>query len=327
MSVTVVGGAGFVGLNIVEALLAAGRAVRVLDRIPLPPAALAAFGARPGQLEVVAGEVTDPASVDAAIPPETRAVVYGAAITADAERDARDPEAILAVNLAALVPVLRAAKAAGAARVILLSSAAALGGAAFAQGPLTEDTPADPASLYAITKLAGERVAARLGALWDLDVRSVRLAGVYGPWERATGLRDTLSPHLQVMLAASEERPALLARPGTRDWIYAPDVAGAVLALLDAPRPAHALYNVAAAPSSVLAWGERLAGLRPGFVCRLAAEGEEPTIALHAARDRAPLDTTRLAADLGWRAAHAAADTPALFDAWWRRHADGMHAR
>ena len=328
MSVTVLGGAGFVGLNLVEALLARGEAVRVLDRGPVPEAARAAFAALPGRLDAVAGDVTDPAALAAAIPPGTRALVCGAAITADAGRDARDPETILAVNLAALVPTLRAARAAGVGRVVILSSTAALGEAAYGTEACDEERPADPTTLYAITKFAGERVGARLGALWGLDVRAVRLSSVYGPWEYATGLRDTLSPHFQVMLAAHEARPALLARPCRRDWIYAPDVAGAVLALLDAPAPAHPLYNVAPGETStLLAWGERLAALRPGFVCRLARDGEAPTIELHAERDRAPLDARRLAGEFGWRPAHPAAGTAAHLDAWWRRHADGLVAR
>ncbi len=328
MSLTVVGGAGFVGLNLAEAGLAAGRSVRVLDRGPVPEAARTALAIHPGRLGAVVGDVADPAALAEAIPPGTRFVVYGAAITADAERDARDPEAILAVNLAGLVPALRAAKVAGVARFVIVSSAAALGAAAFSGESLDEDRPADPATLYAITKFAGERLGARLGALWGLDVRAVRLSGVYGPWEHATGLRDTLSPQFQVMRAAQEERPALLARPGLRDWIYAPDVAGAVLALLDAPAPRFPLYNVApGGVSSVLAWGEALARLRPGFVCRLAAPGETPTIALHTDHDRAPLDARRMAQDIGWRAAFDPTETPAHLAAWWRRHAEGLPTR
>jgi len=55
-------------------------------------------------------------------------------------------------------------------------------------------------SLHAISKFAAERVALRLRQLWQLDLVCARLGSVIGPWERDTGVRDTLSPHLQKLL-------------------------------------------------------------------------------------------------------------------------------
>ena len=94
------------------------------------------------------------------------AIVLGAAITAGPEREAADPESILQVNLLAQVPILTAARRSGVRRVVNLSSAAAYGTAAFRNTLLDEETACDPASLYAITKFASEKVAARLAALW-----------------------------------------------------------------------------------------------------------------------------------------------------------------
>lgn len=317
--VLILGGSGFVGLNLAERLLSEGRAVVVFDRAPPPPAAAAAFAALPGRLEVVTGDVRDPADLARAVTPGLDAVVLGAAITAGPAREASDPEAILAVNLLAQTAVLRRARDAGVRRVVNLSSGAAYGRNAMRDGMLREDDPGDPESLYAITKLTSERVLARLAALWKMDALSVRLSAVFGPWERETGVRDTLSPHAQILAHAMAGRPALLSRPGLRDWVYAPDVADAVARILDAPTLGHGLYNVTTPErSTALAWGERVAAGWPGFACRLAAPGEAATVDLHAGRDRAPLDGGRLTADLGWSAGHDLASSADHLARWWR---------
>ena len=324
MAVVIFGGCGFVGLNIAEALLRRGRAVVLADRIPLPNAARKALAPHPGALRVVATDITDPEAVGRALEPGAEAieaVVLGAALTAGPAREAAEPDAILRVNLLAQVEVLRRAKAAGARRVLNLSSGSAYGDAPAPGGALAEDGGAEPATLYAVTKLASERVAARLGALWGLDVRSVRLSAVFGPWERDTGARDTLSPQFQILLAAERGEPALLPREGWRDWIYAPDVAEAVELLIDAPAPRHGLYNVTAPTAwPVLAWGRVLRGARPGFVCRLAEAGEAPTVSLHGDADRPNLDGTRLAEEFGFRAARGMEDSAARLGEWWREH-------
>ncbi|GJD65591.1 NAD-dependent epimerase/dehydratase family protein [Methylobacterium frigidaeris] len=318
MSIVILGGAGFVGLNLADALLGRGIAVRLVDRAPPPPPLLGALAARPGALSLDLGDVTDPACLDAAIRPGTDAVVIAAAVTADAAREAADPGTILAVNLTALVPILEACRRAGVRRVVNLSSAAAYGSV---QGEvLSEDRPAQPESLYAVTKFASEAVLARLCGHWGLDGVSVRLSAVFGPFERDTGLRDTLSPQAQIWAAAEAGTPALLPRPGRRDWLYAPDAAEAVGRLIAAERLRSRLYNVSSpAVWPVLAWGERVARARPGLVCRLVAPGETATISLHGDRDRPPLATDRLRGELGWEAAHGLEASADAFLAWQTR--------
>lgn len=321
MTVLIFGGSGFVGLNVAAAMLRAGHDVVLFDRMPTPEAARRAFSAGPGRLTSIVADVTDEAAVAAAVVPGIDVVVMGAAITAGSERDAREPELILRVNLMAQLPILAAARAAGVRRVINLSSAAAYGAAGEREVELAETTSGDPVGLYAITKWASERVGARLAGLWGLDLVSLRLSGVFGPWERATGVRDTLSPQCQVLAAAVGGRPAILSRPGLRDWIHAPDLAEAVRIVAQAPRLRHRLYNVSTGTRfSVLDWGLALARDFPGFTCRLAEAGEAATIDLHGTVDRAPLTTERLAEDLGWRAPTAYGESAAVLAQWWRDH-------
>jgi UDP-glucose 4-epimerase len=114
---------------------------------------------------------------------------------------------------------------------------------------------------------------------------------------------------------------AVLVRPGVRDWIYAVDVAEAVALLVEAERPKHQLYNISTgAEWSALQWGEELAALHPGFICRLAETGETPTVDLHSSADRAPLSVARLAEEFGWRARFGCADSAADLSRWWTAH-------
>jgi len=305
MVTLIFGGAGFVGFNIAQALAARGDEVILFDRGP-PPAPGFAF---------VEGDVRDPGSV---LRRGVDCVVWGAALTADAARDASEPERILETNLAALAPVLRLARDAGVRRVLNLSSVAAYGETMFEHEILEENAKCDPRTLYALTKFASERLCERLADLWSFDIVSARLSAVFGPWERENDARDTPSPFLQLMSFARRGEVARLARPGLRDWIYAPDAARAVLHLLDAPKLEHRLYNVGPGSSfTVLDWAQRIAGLE----CRLCAPGESANVDLGGSRDRAPLSVRRLAAETGFAAAFGMRESAAHLTEWTKANA------
>jgi UDP-glucose 4-epimerase len=325
VKILIFGGTGFVGLNIAAALLARGHTVTLFDRASLPAAAQRDFAGFGKMLTVISGDVTDRQSVMDLVAEGFDAIVLGAAITAGPARDAADPELIMQVNLLAQLPVLVAARRSGVGRIINLSSGSAVGAAGTRHAVLDEDTPCDPESLYAITKYASERVAARLAALWKLDIVSVRLSGVFGTWERATGVRDTLSPQAQILACLGQRSEAVLPRPGVRDWIYAPDVADAIALLIEAPKPKHLLYNISTGREwSALQWAQKLAELHPGFVCRLAESDEAPNIDLHSPTDRAPLSISRLEEEFGWRARFGCADSASDLSAWWAQHREGL---
>jgi UDP-glucose 4-epimerase len=325
LKILIFGGTGFVGLNIAIALLTRGHRVTLFDRMGLSPAAQRAFAKYAGVLTVVAGDVTDRHAVEQIVADGCDAIILGAAITAGLARDAEDPESILQVNLLAQLPVLMAARRSGVGRVINLSSAAAYGAAVPENAVLDEDTVCDPVSLYAITKYASEKVAARLCALWQFDIVSVRLSGVFGPWERASRLRDTPSAQMQIIAALQQQAEAILPRPGFKDWIYAPDVADAVTLLVEAARPKHRLYNISTGREwSALQWGQDLAAQHPGFICRLAQAGEAATIDLHSDADRAPLSISRMEREFNWRARFGCADSAADLSRRWVQHKEGI---
>ena len=323
MNILIFGGCGFVGLNIAVAALAAGHRVTLFDRSTLPEAAQRNFAPHGETFRSISGDVTDAEAVRQAVSAGIDVIVLGAAITAGAKREATDPASILQVNLLAHLPILEAARDHGVRRVINLSSVAAYGATGDLGEVLTEGAAMRPVGLYAITKWASERVGERVSGLWGVDFVSVRLSGVFGPWEHQTSARDTPSPQCQTLSALAEGRPALLARPGIRDWIYAVDVAEAVLAIATANTLPRKVYNVTSGtPSSVLALGQAMLPVFEHGVCRLIAADEAPTIDLFGPTDRAPMSGEALAEDIGWRARFDVAAAAAHLTRWRREHGD-----
>jgi UDP-glucose 4-epimerase len=305
MRALVIGGCGFVGLNLAEALLRRGDGAVLFDANPLHPVAAAAFAGLPGELTVLQGDVRDANSVlESFSGPAIDAVFHGAAMTSGPARERDAPAQILQVNLLGLVNVIKAAAEQGTVRrVINIGSGSAYGRHRLeGQGALVEDqSPSAPESLYGITKHASEAVGRRLGALLEIDVRSVRLAAVYGPWEIDSGARDTLSPLMQAALVARRGGQAVLPRRDSQDWVYSRDVALALLALMEAPSPPHDLYHhiASATPSSVMDWCAALAGQYPDFQFALASDETPANINLHGDTDRRPLSGASLTADIG----------------------------
>lgn len=318
MNLVIFGAAGFVGVNVALALAARGHALALADRNAPPEAVRAALP----DANWMQGDVRDPAFLESAIAYGVDGVVWGAALTADAARDAAEPDAILSVNLAALAAVLRIAKARGVRRVVNLGSGAAFGEAAFREHALEEEDPVpDPRSLYALSKFSGERLCARYAALTGLSVATLRLSSVFGPWERLTGARDTPSPFLSLMTLAESGEEARLPRALERDWLYAPDVGEAVAGILGARELSHGLYHVGpGVPYTVLAWGQVLATRRPGWRCRLAESAETSNVDPQGDRDRAPLAVARIAADIGFRTAYDLHASVEHLGAWAHAH-------
>lgn len=296
MKTIVFGGAGFVGLNIVENLLNRGEEVIIFDANPIPLVANEFFSNLPGKLVRTQGDVKIKSDIQSALKTNPGAIIYGAAVTAGLERDKNAPSHTLEVNLNGFLNVLEVAKDYNIKKIINLSSAGAYGEAAFGPGPLDEIiTKADPKNIYSISKFASERIAQRLGKIWNMEIVNVRLSAVFGRWERQTSVRDTPSPQYQIMMKALSGNNVLLERPDARDWIYGPDVAEAVRLLRDKESFKYDLYNLSTGkPWSIEEWGLLLEKEFPGFKCRLVEEGEISNISSHTSNDRAILKINKL---------------------------------
>jgi nucleoside-diphosphate-sugar epimerase len=320
MTVLVTGATGFVGLNIVHALIAGGERVVGFDFGAAPAAARAMLQAYGAAFELVTGDVRDAATVDAVFARgKVQRVVHAAAITSGAAREAREPHDIVTVNVQGTLNVLDAARRHGVQRFLYVGSGAAYGESLYRLARVYENSASAPITLYAITKYTAERACLRLKDLWQLDLACVRLGTVIGPWERDTGARDNYGTHTQLAAMAAAGRTALLTpREVRRDWVYSRDVAAAVAALLDAKTLHRPVYNVSSGvewQEPIAAWCAALKGAFPKFDYRVADKGEEANI-WYTDRDRCIMDIGRLEQDTGFRVAYPMAQAYAHYIEW-----------
>jgi UDP-glucose 4-epimerase len=243
----VTGGAGFIGSHLVERLLAAGAAVRVLDdfstgkreNLSAAVEGAAARGAVAGRLpadpgellEVVEGDVRDAALVRAAVD-DCSAVFHLAAIVS-VTRSVEDPVGTGAVTHGGTVNVATQAGIAGVPRVVLASSCAVYGDVDVL--PLTEGVPPRPLSPYAAAKLGSEETLIELARGGLSTAVCLRLFNVYGPRQ------DPGSEYSGVVALFTD---AAVAGSGvtvygdglqTRDFVYVDDVAAAFVRAAGAP--------------------------------------------------------------------------------------------
>ena len=307
--VLVTGGAGFVGLNVVEQLRARGEEVRVadLDRPVIDVPFTRADVAQPSD-EMFAG---------------VKRVIHLAAITADLARDAKEPARIAEVNLLGTIRMLEAARRNGVERFVYASTGALYGTAGVGvDHPLDEeaDRPV-PQTMYGITKYAAERTCLRLGSLWDFDVRVGRLGTAFGRWEHATSARTVISPPTQLAALARRGQDAVLFKLGATDYIYAPDLAAAIVAVMDARAPKHRLYHLSTGAAwSLPAWCELLAQRFPKFRWRESERDAECNVLPLTRITRTRFSNRRLVEDLGWRPRFNLAQARDDFLDWMDKH-------
>jgi nucleoside-diphosphate-sugar epimerase len=306
MAILVTGAAGFVALNVVEHLLTAGRDVVGLDRIRLPDRAVRDFASLPGRLTMIDGTILSGSDLARALTTApVEAVIHCAVITAGSKREIADPESVVAVNIQGAVATLMAAARRGVKRFVYPSSGAVYGASAATVDLMDEDTlrPA-PVNLYGLTKFAAESILPRIAETQGVALTAVRLGVVYGPWEYATGVRDTLSPMLQTLDLAAAGTEAVLGPPWRGDYTLSRDIAAGLVALAEMPATPRTVYNLATGRGTTAAdWCRVLEHRLPGFRWRLAADGEAWNVESHTGYDRGAMDIGKIVSDTPYRPA------------------------
>lgn len=315
MTILVSGGTGFVGAALV-AQLAAGHDVVVLAAHPPEP------GWLPPQVEVVIGDICDAGSLGSLMASHrvTR-VVHAAAITAGPDMERLDPERVVAVNVGGTAAMMRAAADSGVSRVVLASSASVYPLSRAGDGRFRADRdPAAPAALYGLTKRMAEEVAMRLGAVYRMETPILRIAGVYGPYERDTGVREILSAQAQVVADARAGRPTRLSRPGFGGWLYSRDAAAGLAALLEAPLSEPAPVFDLGGPEvfSLDAFCAALAPAFPGWTHTI--DPAAPTVQFQIPADKPASDFERLKAATGFAPRFGLKEAVADYLAWLDGH-------
>jgi UDP-glucose 4-epimerase len=177
--VGVIGGAGFIGSNLVDALVERGDDVLVVDNFSTGYRANANPAARLTHIDIA----TDSEGLVSAL--HGREVVFHTAALARVPRSIQDPVGTHESNVTGTVRVLKAAVDAGVRRVIYSSSSSVYGDQPVL--PLTEDMLPDPINPYACQKLMGEIYARNFHRIYKLETVSLRYFNVYGPRQVTQG--------------------------------------------------------------------------------------------------------------------------------------------
>ena len=285
MKTLVTGGAGFIGSNLVDAVLARGDEVTVLDNLATGRR-VNLDGALAGGARLAEVDICDEAAVGAVFAETRPELVFHLAAQIDVRKSVEDPYFDAAVNVGGTANVLEAARATEAGRVIFIST----GGALYGEGadkelPLPESTPIAPLSGYGQSKYAAEGYLGLFERLHGLSGMSLRLGNVYGPRQDPLGEAGVVA--IFCGLLKNGGRPTVYGDGSqTRDYIYVGDVVSAALAA-GATRLGGAVNIGTGREASVLDLVEILSGIegREDFTPEFAPEraGEVQRISLDAA--------------------------------------------
>jgi UDP-glucose 4-epimerase len=295
MRAVVTGGAGFIGSNLVDALLARGDSVTVVDnfasgkRENLDPAAT-----------LLEHDICEPFSVEAD-------VIFHLAAQADVQTSMQRPEYDAEVNVVGTVNVLGAAPAA---QVIFASS----GGAGYGEcpKPATEQTPFLPLSPYGIAKKCGEEYLAGWNRIHGTSHVALRFGNVYGP-RQDSGLEGGVVAIFLERLARGEATVIFGDGAQARDFVYVDDIVGSLLAAVGR---GGGPYNVGTGHDTTVA------GLHAACV---NVAGVEQAPSHEPARlgdiQRSVLDASLIERELGWRPRVSLDDGLARTWAWMKEQA------
>lgn len=239
----VTGGAGFIGSHIVDALVAQGHRVRVLDNFSTGHRANLAHLA--SRIELVEGDISDRSVVRSAM--REVEVVFHQAALASVPRSVAEPLATHEACVTGTVTVLDEARRAGVRRVVYAGSSSAYGDSPWAAK--RESDPTQPLSPYAAAKLAGEEYCRAFFHSYGLETVCLRYFNVFGPRQDPNGPYAAVIPRFIARLTAGE--PPVIYGDGkqSRDFTFVRNVVLGNLAAAAAPGVGGRLFNVASGRS------------------------------------------------------------------------------
>ena len=228
MRILVTGGADFIGSHIVDAAVAAGHSVSVVDNL------WAHGGGRRENVNPAArfhlADIRDAAALGAVFGEERPEVVYHEAAQASVKISTDDPAQDAQINILGLINVLRSSVRVGARKVIFASSGAIFG--TVTAPPVTPETPTMPESPYGITKMVTEHYLRYWKVAHGLEFTALRYGNVYGPRQDPNGEAGVIAMFTRRILDGQGVRIDWDGEQ-SRDFVYVGDVARANLLALE----------------------------------------------------------------------------------------------
>jgi len=310
MRILITGGAGFIGSNVVDAFIAAGHDVAIVDDLSSGSCDNVHRGARWYRLDI------RDTALDAVFAEERPEVVCHHAAQVSVRRSVDAPQADAQVNVLGSLNVLETARRHGTRRLVFAST----GGAIYGEqtGEAADEThPCRPRSPYAIAKLAVEHYIDYYCATFGLQAVVLRYANVYGPRQDPHGEAGVVAIFMQRILAGLA--PTIYGDgKQVRDFVYVEDVVAANLAALDAGTAdgEMAIFNIGTGRATTV---NALWRLIEAIAQPSVAPNHEP--ARFGDVQRSVLDAARAAHRLGWRPAIDVESGLVRTWAWFVEHA------
>jgi UDP-glucose 4-epimerase len=226
----VTGGAGFIGSSIVEALLAKGERVRVLD--DFSSGRKENLQGLKGALEVIEGTIVDPATVQRAA--QGVDVIFHEAAIPSVARSVENPLATMKAGVIGTTNVLDAARVARVRRVVFAASSSVYGDTPVL--PKVETMVPAPLSPYAVSKLVCEHMMRVYASLFGLETVSLRYFNVFGPKQDPKSEYAAAIPKF-ITAAIRNKRPTVFGDgEQTRDFCYIDNVVAVNLLAASSPK-------------------------------------------------------------------------------------------
>jgi UDP-glucose 4-epimerase len=245
MSVAVIGGAGFIGSNLVDELMVQGFGVVVLDNLSEGKYEnLSRWKGNP-KLEFVLGDIRDRDLVRRVC--DHRSWVFHLAAMSRIQPSISDPHRALEENVMGTLNVLEGCRLGGVRRFIYSASSSCFGdanAASLAAGiPLREDMKKEFGSPYSLSKFVGEELTDLYGRLYGLSTISLRYFNVFGPRHQEEGSYATVIAIFRKQV--KERQPMTVVGDGEqrRDFTFVGDVVRAnMLAAMN--YSANGVFNI-----------------------------------------------------------------------------------
>jgi nucleoside-diphosphate-sugar epimerase len=239
----VTGGAGFIGSNIVAALIKRGDSVRAFDNLATGHwGLLKRLVENPSQVEMITGDIRDAEAVGRAM--QGVEVVFHEGALGSVPRSVELPVESDDVNVNGTVTVLDQARRNKVRRVIFAASSAGYGETPTL--PKHEEMPSAPMSPYAVTKVTCEMYLKVFASLYGLETLNLRYFNVFGPNQLPNGPYAAAIPRF--IHAALKNEPITIYGDGeqTRDFCYIANVVDANLRAADTTNKLHGqVVNIA----------------------------------------------------------------------------------